>query len=147
MKIRRNITIDDAVNALLEKRAEERKMSSSAYIEYLVEKTTSLDEMMTVFVHDKGKGAATFNFDNMELILRTFREFKDAQHFFNKMVFNWASKAMNASMVEKGVIMDNGAVDKGKMNDAMRAFLQKQNNPAQASIEVDADGNPIYESV
>ena len=99
------------------------------------------EHVQSISYNPNYKGAATFSKDNMDVILSHFKEFKDAQHFINKIVLNYANKAVQSTV-------NSNTSDTPKMNDVMKKFLVKEDKKKAEQFgisEVDTEGNPIYE--
>jgi len=155
MKLPKSFRIEESLLVKLEKWAGQEHLNLSQAIESIIEKFDysgyNLDKFVKVLTYNpKYQSAATFNKENMDLILSVFKEFKDAQHFINKMVFIYANKAVNSEVSSKGLITSDGRADinSPKMNDKIKNFLLKEDKKLANKLgisEVDSEGNPIYE--
>lgn len=155
MKIKKTFSVEESLLNKLEGFSTSRGINLSQAIEQAIRSfdttTANLEQFVkTLTYYPDTQGAATYNKENMDLVLSTFKEYKDAQHFINKVVFSYAYKAMQKEVVAKQAFTEDGRVDINHkdLEAGLKKFIIKEDKKMAEKLgykETDADGNPIYE--
>jgi metal-responsive CopG/Arc/MetJ family transcriptional regulator len=153
MKQRINITINDESLSRLDKWTEIEGINRSEGLERIISKLDFVGQNLSKFIKiisydPQHKGACLYNKDNMDIILEHFKNFTDAQHFINTIVVKYVNQAIQETITQetqnKYTVTDDVF---GKVNPAMREFMEKQSKKIQGKMEVggfDSNGEPTY---
>lgn len=151
MKTKILVSLESDLVEKLDKWCSSERLNRSSGLEKMIDKFDyaeyNLNQILSHIIYDpKYYGAAKFNKEQMELILKHDSSVKDGQHFINKMIISQANKIMQG--IVKQDISSQGLTNVtglGSVNEAHRKFMEKLSPEKHGIKEYDTEGNPLYE--